>query len=89
MIKVAVDVRRRSLAGGGAMHSDCEAALLDEGSEQDDVWGANWFPNEQRIAFESLINIRPRAGNRSIIIQDEALRRVVEDVTRERLGGVR
>lgn len=85
---IVVDIRRRKLSGGGEMHSDCEAALLEDGSEQDDLWGANWYPSEQRIEFESLINIRPRLGNRSIILQDENLRRQVEEVTRSILGGV-
>lgn len=88
MIKIVVDIRRRYLSGGGEMHADCESALLEDGSEQDDLWGANWYPGEQRIEFESLINIRPRLGNRSILIQDENLRRQVESVTRELLGGV-
>jgi hypothetical protein len=88
MIKIVVDIRRRILAGGGEMHSDCESALLEDGSEQDDLWGANWYPAEQQIVFESLINIRPRLGNRNILIQDEGLRRQVESVTREILGGV-
>ncbi len=87
MIKIVVDIRRRYLSGGGAMHADCEAVLLEAGSEQDDLWGANWYPNEQRIEFESLINIRPRLGNRNIVIQDENLRKQVEVVTREILGG--
>jgi hypothetical protein len=88
MIKIVVDIRRRILAGGGEMHSDCESVLLDDGSEQDDLWGANWFPAEQRIAFESLINIRPRLGNRNILIQNEEIRKPVESITREILGGV-
>lgn len=70
------------------MHADCESVLLEDGSEQDDLWGANWFPREQRIEFEALINIRPRLGNRNIVIQDENLRRQVESVTRELLGDV-
>jgi hypothetical protein len=89
MIKIVVDIRRRVLSGGGEMHADCESILLDDGSEQDDLWGANWYPQEQRIEFESLINIRPRLGNRSIVLQDENLRRQVEAVTLEILGGVR
>jgi len=89
MIKIVVDIRRRLLSGGGEMHADCESVLLEDGSEQDDLWGANWYPSEQRIEFESLINIRPRLGNRSILIQDENLRRQVEEVTIEILGGVR
>jgi hypothetical protein len=88
MIKIVVDIRRRVMAGGGEMHSDCKSALLEEGSEQDDLWGANWYPTEQRIAFESLINIRPRLGNRNILIQDENIRKQVESVTREILGGI-
>lgn len=88
MIKIVVDIRRRILAGGGEMHSDCEAVLLDNGSEQDDLWGANWYPTPQEIVFESLINIRPRLGNRSILIQGEEIRQKVESVTREILGGV-
>ena len=88
MIKIVVDIRRRFLSGGGEMHADCESVLLEDGSEQDDLWGANWYPSEQRIEFESLINIRPRLGNRNILIQDEELRMKVESVTREILGGV-
>ncbi len=41
MIKIVVDIRRQILAGGGEMHADCEQALLEDGSEQDDLWGAN------------------------------------------------
>jgi hypothetical protein len=88
MIKIVVDIRRRILSGGGEMHADCESVLLEDGSEQDDLWGANWYPSEQRIEFESLINIRPRLGNRNILIQDENLRKQVESVTRKLLEGV-
>lgn len=89
MVKIVVDLRRKILAGGGEMHSDCETILLEDGSEQDDLWGANWYPAEQRIAFESLINIRPRLGNRGIVIQDEAIREQVEAITRQILGDVK
>lgn len=88
MIKIVVDIRRRVVAGGGEMHSDCESVLLDMGSEQDDLWGANWYPTEQRVEFESLINIRPRLDNRSIVIQSESVRRAVESIARELLGEV-
>lgn len=89
LIKIVVDVRRRVLAGGGEMHADCEAVLLEHGSEQDDLWGANWYPAEQQIEFESLINIRPRLGNRSIVIQSEEIRGAVAAVAHNLLGGVR
>jgi len=54
-IKFAVDVRRKIIAGGGEMHADCEAALLEDGSQQADVWGADWNPGNGAIRFESLI----------------------------------
>jgi len=88
MIKIVVDIRHHVLAGRGEMHSDCESTLLDDGSEQDDLWGANWFPAEQRVVFESLINISPKLGNRNILIQNEELRKQVESITREVLEGV-
>lgn len=88
MIKIVVDIRRTMLAGGSEMHADCESALLKIGSEQDDLWGANWFPEEQTIEFESLINIRPRLGNRSMIIQSPEIRQQVETITRKILGDI-
>ncbi|MDP3722028.1 MAG: DUF5674 family protein [Candidatus Omnitrophota bacterium] len=84
-IKLAIDVRRKVIAGGGEMHADCEAVLLEDGSQQTDVWGADWNPDNGTIRFESLINIRPRHGNRTMNIEDAALRRTVEQIVRERV----
>ena len=70
------------------MHADCEAALLEHGSVQDDVWGADWIPFDSKVTFESLINIRPNQGNPSLEILDEKLRQRVESIVRGILGGV-
>ena len=43
-VNLAVDVERSILAGGGEYHADCEEALLEDGSRQEDVWGADWYP---------------------------------------------
>ncbi len=86
-IKLAVDVRRRVVAGGGALHADCEAALLDDGSHQADVWGADWIPSSREVRYESLINIRPKQGNRTLTIQDSARRQTIEAIVRERFEG--
>ena len=86
-IKLAVDVRRKVIAGGGGMHADCEAALLDDGSQQADIWGATWSPKTKKVRFESLINIRSRQNNRSLQIEDQALRTTIEQIVRERLEG--
>ena len=86
-IKLALDVERGILAGGGAMHADCEAILLEDGSQQGFIWGADWNPKTQEVTFESLINIRPRQNNRSLELQDPTLRSKVEKITRNLLGG--
>ena len=85
-IKLAVDVRRGILAGGGAMHADCESELLEDGSRQKDVWGADWNPADQEVTFESLINLRPRQNNRSLEIEDTVIRRRVAQITVDLLG---
>lgn len=81
-IKVAVDIKREILAGGGVMHADCEAVLLDNGSKQEDIWGADWLPQTQEVRYEALINIRPPRNNRSMEIQDKAICVKVEKIMR-------
>jgi hypothetical protein len=86
-IKTVVDIRRRILAGGGEMHSDCEAVLLDDGSQQGDIWGASWSPISQEIFYESMVNLRPHQ-NRAMQILDPAIRKQVQQIIYRLLGGV-
>ena len=89
MVKFVVDLRRKIIAVGGGLHADAEAVLLEDGSKQIDLWGANYYPDQpvdQRIEFSSLINIRPRDNNRSDLIEDAAIRRQVTELVRERIG---
>ncbi len=87
-IKLAVDIERGILAGGGAMHADCESILLDDGSRQEFIWGADWDPSAQLVTFESLINIRPRQNNPSMEILDPQVREKVTAITLRLLGGL-
>ncbi len=87
-IKLAVDIRREVLAGGGIMHADCEAMLLQDGSRQEDVWGADWDPAAQVLTFEALINIRPAQGNPSMQILDSEIRDAVARIVHNLLGGI-
>ena len=87
-IKLAVDIDRGILAGGGAMHADCEGVLLEDGSRQEFIWGADWDPNAQLVTFESLINIRPRQNNPSMEILDLEIRNKVTEIVLRLLGGV-
>jgi hypothetical protein len=79
-IKLAVDIKREILAGGGILHADCEAVLLKDGSKQDDIWGADWIPETKQISFEALINIRPRQNNPSMKIKDPVIREKLEEI---------
>jgi len=77
MVKAAVDIERRVLAIGGELHSDEEALLLEDGSKQEHLWGINIYPEkplEERIEFDSMINIRPSQNNRSRGVENPDIR---------------
>ena len=59
--------------------------MLEDGSRQEDIWGADWLPASQEVLFEALINIRPRQQNRSVTILDPATRLRVETIARRLL----
>jgi|SRR3989338_6622048 len=89
MVKVVVDVERSLMAAGGEMHADCEQVLLDNGSSQGNLWGANIYPDstgDDFIEYKSLINIRPKIGNRSMNIEDESTRFKVKSVITSFIG---
>lgn len=83
IVKAVVDVRRRVMAIGGELHSDEEAALIEDGSIQTDLWGVNLYPAELGDAwleFDSMINVRPSQGNRSRSIEDEQRRSLIREI---------
>lgn len=87
-VKLAVDTQREILAGGGELHADCEQVLLANGSQQPNIWGADWYPTRQSVGYESIINIRPSAGNGSMEIQDPAIRQQVSTIVHQLVGDV-
>ncbi|HOU36903.1 MAG TPA: DUF5674 family protein [Candidatus Omnitrophota bacterium] len=81
--KAVIDVKRGILALDAELHSDLEAALLKDGSVQDDLWGINLYPHKERkdfIEYTSLINIRPHQGNKSMVVSDPAVRDRISSV---------
>jgi hypothetical protein len=90
MVKAVVDVARKVMAIGGELHSDEEAALLDDGSRQADLWGINLYPDEsgdEWIEFDSMINVRPSQDNRSRDVEDPALRDSIRRIVEDRITG--
>jgi hypothetical protein len=89
MVKFVVDVERRVAAVGGELHADAEHLLLQSGSRQVDLWGANYYPGlgpDDCIEYTSLINIRPAQGNRSMLIADPLIRGRVREITFALIG---
>jgi hypothetical protein len=77
MIKAVVDIEREIMAVGGELHSDEEMMLLDDGSEQKNLWGINIKfdrPRNEWVEFDSLINIRPRYYNQSRGVENPEIR---------------
>jgi hypothetical protein len=89
MVKVVVNVRRGRAAVGGELHADGEQLLLEEGSEQADLWGANYYPGrgpDRCVEFTAMINIRPAQANAGMEIQNLEVQRSVRDVMTRVLG---
>lgn len=83
MVKFVVDIEREILALGGELHSDAEAVLMQDGSLQKNLWGGNLYPNltpARQLEYTSLINIRPSKGNKSMEVQDEAVKAKIRSI---------
>ena len=85
-IKVVVDIEKKRLAGGCEFHVDCEKALLDSGSNQQDLWGGGVEWEAKRIEFNSLTNIRPSQDNPSQEILDIKIRKKFGKIVKRLLG---
>ncbi len=83
MVKGVVDIERELLAVDADLHADLEKLLLENGSNQDELWGINlWYelPGDDFVEFDSMINVRPRQGNRTRGVEDEALQKKIREV---------
>jgi len=80
-IKFVADLDKNRIAAGGDLHADAEEMLLQNGSKQESLWGANLYPEkepENRIEYESFINIRPLDDNLATTIQNAEIRQKVK-----------
>ena len=85
VIKAVVDIEKRLMAIGGEMQADEEKLLLEHGSKQEDLWGINIFTEvagSDMVEFDSIINVRPRTGNRSRSVEDPAIRERIIQIVR-------
>jgi uncharacterized protein DUF5674 len=80
MMKIVVDISSEVLAIDAPMHADLEELLLENGSVQSNLWGANVYPDktaEDYLEFTSFINIRPSDNNKSMEVQDIDIRKKI------------
>ena len=84
MVKAVVDVEKEIMAIGGELHADANELLFEkEKSDSKNVWGINIYPGESKdkwIVFDSLINIKPLLGNRSLIIENEEIKNKIKEI---------
>lgn len=83
MVKLVIDVEKEIIAIGGELHADAEALLLEQGCQQQHLWGANFYPGHspgERIHYTALINIRPHQDNPSFEILDESIKAKVKHI---------
>ena len=83
LVKAVVDIEKEIMVIDAELHSDAEALLLENGSEQKNLWGINLYPaldNEDFIEFDSMINLRPSFGNLSRGVDDPQIREKIINI---------
>jgi hypothetical protein len=88
MVKAVIDVDKEIIAVDAELHADEEAALLESGSRQENLWGINIYPEmpeNERIEFDSMINLRPSQGNRTRGVDAPDLRRKIIEIVNKRV----
>lgn len=62
-LKITIDLENKKAVIGGKMHMDGEKMLLEKGFHQGDIWGGGFDGESGQIDYNSIINLRPHAGN--------------------------
>lgn len=85
-IKLVIDAKRHVLAGGGERHFDAEQLLLQDGSQQENLWGGGIDWETKETDYNSIINLRP-LQNKSRDILSEQIRKDFDTIIKELLIG--
>lgn len=85
LVKAVVDIEKKIMIVDADLHADQEKKLLEEGSQQEYLWGINLYPDESEkyfVEFDSMINLRPSWGNRSRGVEDKNIQeKIIKIVT--------
>ncbi|MCA9770403.1 hypothetical protein KC460_03465 [Candidatus Dependentiae bacterium] len=85
IVKAVVDIEKGVIIVDAEMHSDEEQMLLESGSNQEHLWGINFYPDkkiedENFIEFDSMINIRPKQGNITRGIENHNIQKQIKNI---------
>src|SRR4030042_5814236 len=81
-IKTVIDIKKKICSAGCDRHFDSEKLLLEQESNQTDLWGGGIDLETMTIDCNSIINIRPNQGNTSNEIQNDKIRKEFERLTK-------
>ncbi|KKU85782.1 MAG: hypothetical protein UY15_C0022G0009 [Parcubacteria group bacterium GW2011_GWA2_47_9] len=91
VVKAAVDVEQKIMAVGGELHADEEVSLMErENSKRAYIWGINIYPKKpenERLEFDSMINLKPHSGNRSRNVEDPDIKEKIKAIVRKLISG--
>jgi hypothetical protein len=88
LVKAVIDLKKEIIAVDAELHADEEALLLEKGSRQEDLWGINIYhemPENERIEFDSMINLRPSQGNRTRGVDAPEIRQKIVKIVNKRV----
>lgn len=83
MVKAVVDINKNLLAIDAELHADLEKHLLENGSNQFDLWGINLYPDDRLIEFDSMINIRPAQDNHSRSVENKDIKSKIIEIVND------
>ncbi len=91
LIKAVVDVKKGIMTIGGELHADAQAILLEKGSNLEDLWGINIYPEKSKkecIEFTSMLNVKPSQGNRTKEIQCPKMKQKITNIVNQLIQDV-
>jgi hypothetical protein len=80
-IKTVIDIENKICSAGMNRHFEGEQLLLEQGSDQTNLWGGGIDLETKEIDFNSFINIRPRDNNTKNEIQSEEIKKTYKKLT--------
>ncbi len=84
LVKAVVDIEKEIMVVDAGLHADEEEFLLENDSEQKNLWGINLYPEhfgtEKFIVFDSMINLRPSQGNKSRGVDNPLIQATIQRI---------